>query len=128
MRSSRGANNARPPTAPGGKGIAPQTPAAEALLAFQLRAVGIEFVQQYIYAPPRRLRADFAFLRPRGLLVEIQGGVWTRKAHGSITGILADIDRLNAATLAHWALIRATPDMVRDGRALKLIEQALSDG
>ena len=100
---------------------------AEDLLAFQLRAVGIEFVQQYIYAPPRRLRADFAFLRPRGLLCEIQGGIFTktRNAHGSITGILADIDRLNAATLAGWRLIRATPDMVRDGRALKLIEAAL---
>ena len=98
---------------------------AEDLLAFQLTAVGIEFVRQHIYAPPRKLRADFAFLRPRGLLCEIQGGVYTRGAHGSITGILADIDRLNAATLAHWALVRVTPDMVRDGRALALIEQAL---
>ena len=100
---------------------------AEDLLAFQLRAVGIEFVRQYQYAPPRKFKADFGFLRPRGLLVEIQGGVFNRKAHGSITGILADIDRLNAATMADWRLLRFTPDMVRDGRALKLIEQALRD-
>ena len=107
--------------------IQPTGGAAEDMLAFQLRAVGIEFVRQYQYAPPRKLKADFAFLRPRGLLCEIQGGVYNRKAHGSITGILADIDRLNAATLADWRLIRATPDMVRDGRALALIEQALRD-
>ena len=100
---------------------------AEDLLAFQLRAVGIEFVRQYQYAPPRKLKADFAFLRPRGLLCEIQGGVYNRKAHGSITGILADIDRLNAATLAHWALVRVTPDMVKSGAALRLIEEVLRD-
>ena len=39
---------------------------AEDLLAFQLTAVGIEFERQYYYSPPRRLRADFAFLRPIG--------------------------------------------------------------
>ena len=100
---------------------------AESLLAFQLRAVGIEFVRQHQYAPPRKFRADFGFLRPRGLLVEIQGGVFNRKAHGSITGILADIDRLNAATMADWRLLRFTPDMVRDGRALAMIERALRD-
>ena len=100
---------------------------AEDLLAFQLRAVGIEFVRQYQYAPPRKFRADFAVLRPRGLLVEVQGGVFNRKAHGSIAGILADIDRLNTATMADWRLLRFTPDMVRDGRALAMIEQALRD-
>lgn len=98
---------------------------AEDLLAFQLTAVGIEHRRQYQYAPPRKLRADFAFLRPIGLLVEVQGGVYTRKAHGSITGILADIDRTNAATMAGWRMLRFTPDMVQDGSALKLIEAAL---
>ena len=100
---------------------------AEDLLAFQLCAVGIEFVRQYQYAPPRKLKADFAFLRPRGLLVEVQGGVYNRKAHGSITGILADIDRLNAATMADWRLLRFTPDSVKDGTALAVIERALRD-
>ena len=100
---------------------------AEDLLAFQLTAVGIEFERQYYYSPPRRLRADFAFLRPIGLLAEVTGGIWQRKAHGSITGILADIDRLNAATAAGWRMLRCTPEMVRDGSALKLIEAVLAD-
>lgn len=100
---------------------------AEDMLAFQLKAVGIEFRRQHLYAPPRKLRADFAFLRPNGLLVEVQGGIYTRRAHGSITGVLADIDRLNAATLADWRLLRVTPEMVHKGEALTLIETALAD-
>ena len=98
--------------------------AAEDTLAFQLRAAGIEFVQQYTYAPPRKFRADFSFPYAR-LLAEVQGGVYSRKAHGSITGVLADIERLNVATLAGWRLLRFTPQAVKSGEALQLIERAL---
>ncbi len=103
---------------------------AEDLLAFQIKAAGLpEPVRQYYYARPRRFRADFAWPSPPelSLLVEVQGGIWGRKAHGSISGVLADIDRLNAATLANWRLLRVTPDMVKDGRALALIEMALDE-
>lgn len=101
---------------------------AEDVLNFQLRAAKVpEFVRQYRYAPPRKFRADFAWVLPPpiGLLVEVQGGIYTRKAHGSVTGVLADIERLNVATLAGWRVIRVTPDMVKDGTALQLIEEAL---
>lgn len=100
---------------------------AEDLLAFQIKAAKLpEPARQYYYAPPRKLRADFAWPDAR-LLVEVQGGIWGRRAHGSISGVLADIDRLNAATLAGWRLLRVTPDMVvEDGRALALIERALA--
>ena len=99
--------------------------AAEDLLAFHLRAAGIEFVQQHAYAPPRKFRADFAFPYAR-LLVEVQGGVYSRKAHGSITGVLADIERLNTATLAGFRLLRFTPQAVKSGEALQLIERVLA--
>lgn len=101
--------------------------AAEDLLAFQIKAAKLpEPVRQHCYAPPRRFRADFAWLVPNGLLVEVQGGVYTRKAHGSITGVLADIERLNFATLYGWRLLRVTPQMIESGEALKLIEAALN--
>ena len=101
---------------------------AEDLLAFQIKAAGLpEPVRQYHYARPRKLRADFAW-PDAGLLVEVQGGLFSRRngAHGSIEGILADIDRLNEATLAGWRLLRASTDMVKDGRALALIERAFT--
>ena len=98
---------------------------AEDAFAFQLTAVGLcDFMRQYRYAPPRKLRADFAWPASR-LLVEVQGGIYTRQAHGSITGVLADIERLNAATLADWRMLRVTPDMVRSGEALGLVERVL---
>jgi very-short-patch-repair endonuclease len=99
--------------------------AAEDLMAWQLRAAGIEFVREYVYSPPRKFRADFAFPAAR-LLAEIQGGIFTGQAHGSVKGVLADIERLNAATLAGWRLLRFTPQAVKSGEALQLIERALS--
>jgi len=100
---------------------------AEDLLAWQIKAAGLpEPERQYHYAKPwRKLRADFAWPALH-LLVEVQGGIYNRRAHGSISGILADINRLNAATLAGWRLLRVTPDMVKDGVALALIEMALA--
>ena len=98
--------------------------AAEDMLAFHLRAAGIEFERQYAYSRPRKFRADFAFPAAR-LLAEIQGGVYSRQAHGSITGVLADIERLNVATLSGWRLLRFTPQAVKSGEALQLIERAL---
>lgn len=98
----------------------------------QLEADGFQFVRQAPYSAERRFRADFVVFGdnagvcaypncdcPRGawcfaahdpsrrLLVEVQGGVYTRQAHGSVTGVLADIDRLNAATLAGYRMLRA---------------------
>ena len=102
---------------------------AEDLLAWQIKAAGLpEPVRQYHYARPRRFRADFAWLLPPpfSLLVEVQGGIWVRKAHGSISGVLADIDRLNEATMHSWRVLWVTPDTVKDGSALALIERALS--
>lgn len=80
--------------------------------------------RQFLYAEGRKLRADFAWPEHR-LLLEAQGGVYTRQAHGSITGILADIDRSNAAVLNGWRMLRVTPEMVRSGQALELIRAAM---
>lgn len=99
---------------------------AEDLLAFQIKAAGLPAPErQYHYARPRKLRADFAWPEHR-LLVEVHGGIWARQAHGSIVGILADIDRLNEATMHSWRVLWVTPDTVKDGSALALIERALN--
>ena len=52
--------------------------------------------------------------------------MYSRKAHGSITGVLADIERLNTATLAGFRLLRFTPQAVKSGEALQLIERVLA--
>ena len=107
-----------------GKGMS-----AEDNLALQLKADGWMFTRQFYYAEPRRLRADFV-VQANGdaVLVEIQGGIYSRQAHGSVTGVLADIDRLNTATIAGWRMLRFTPAQVDDGTAITLIEAALKAG
>jgi len=102
---------------------------AEETLAFQLRAVGIRFEREVRFAPPRRWRADFAIAQSdderRTLLIEVDGGSWIGGRHTTGAGFEADCEKLNAATLAGYRVLRATPAMVNDGRALALIEKAL---
>lgn len=98
--------------------------AAEQELAFQLNAYGIPFERQFYYARPRKFRADFALPKHR-LLIEVVGGIYNGKAHGSVTGILADIERLNHATRAGYLMLRFTPDMIRSGEAMGWIQEML---
>jgi hypothetical protein len=107
---------------------------AEDLLAMHLAELGLHFVRQYRYAPPRKFKADFAvwdgpdwsrLADDRLCLIEVTGGIYSKQAHGSITGILKDNERLLEAFKAGWAMIRVTPDQVMTGEAKRLIEAAL---
>ena len=97
----------------------------EETLAAQLAQAGIPFEREYEYAHGRKFRADFALPAYR-LLVEVQGGVFTRKAHGSVTGVVADMARGNEAAIAGFFVLRVTPDEVADGDALALVRRFLA--
>ena len=75
--------------------------------------------RQYQFAPPRRFRADFAFIDQR-LLVEVDGQVHNIKAKHAI-----QCERDCIAAAHGWRVARVTPVMVRDGSALPLIQAAL---
>lgn len=98
----------------------------ERTLAWQMRVAGLPpFQQEYQFAlPARKWRADFAFIGPR-LLVEVEGAVWTGGRHTTGAGFVADLAKYNAAAIAGWVVVRVTGDMIADGTALALIEQAL---
>lgn len=87
----------------------------------------IPYWRQYRYVPGRQFRADFG-IPERKLLIEVQGGVFSRRAHGSITGVLKDNERLNQATLQGYRVLRFTPDEVMDGRAKETVAQCLKEG
>ena len=61
--------------------------------------------KEYRYARKRKFRVDFAYPEIR-MGIEIDGGIFNKKAHGSITGILNDIDRNNTAAMEGWTMIR----------------------
>ena len=105
---------------------------AEDELAYALSIAGEPFTaheRQYRYVPGRKFAADFAWPDAR-LLVEVQGGIYSGEAHGSISGIKADIERLNLATLNGYRLLRFIPPRAKDmdewiGETLATIEEAL---
>ncbi len=81
-------------------------------------------IREHRFAPPRRWRFDLAWPSLR-LALEIEGGTWTGGRHVRGKGYERDCEKYNAAGLAGWTVLRATTAMLRDGRALALLQQAL---
>jgi hypothetical protein len=115
--------------------------ALEQELALLLQAVGIIPWGRNVrkgFIPSRRLEADFLWRFPsgsqfRGLAVEVQGGVWFQKStstgfkkgHAHPASIERDCEKVCLAQLAGWIILPVTEKMIRDGRAVKWIEEIL---
>lgn len=98
-----------------------------ALLMIQLRANGVPMPthEELRFAPPRRWRADLAWL-PDRLLVELDGGVWSRGRHVRPEGYIRDAAKLNAAVCLGWRVLRFPSPMIGDGTAWRTIRDALA--
>lgn len=82
-------------------------------------------VREFRFAPNRKFRADFAW--PAWLLLcEMEGGVFTRQAHGSITGLLRDIEKYNLAATLGYRVIRCVPKDLTSDAFLATIRAALT--
>lgn len=85
---------------------------------------------EYSFHANRRWRFDFCW---KVLLVacEIEGGIWMKtstgfsKGHAHPKRFENDCEKYNEAALYGWTVIRVTPQMVRDGRAIEWLERAL---
>jgi len=105
----------------------------EEKLAFQIRATGLpEPVREYRFVPGRLYRADFAWPNHK-LLVEAEGGVFSRKGkgggwHQSVGGYLDDCRKYTLAALHGWRVLRYTAPEIRNGTAINEIEVALRGG
>lgn len=97
----------------------------EALLARQLRAVGInDYTREFKFAPGRRFRFDFAWWTQR-VAVECEGGIWTGGAHTRGKHYESDCEKYNLAALLGWRVFRFTSGMIKSGKAIETIERAL---
>lgn len=67
------------------------------------------------FHPSRKWRAD-AYLPEYNVLIEIDGGTWTNGRHNRAQGFEADCEKLNAAALLGYHVLRFTSNMVTDGR------------
>lgn len=61
------------------------------------------------------------------LIVEVEGGIWSGGAHVRGTGYEEDCIKYSEAAILGWCVVRVTTNMVRDGRALALVERALKE-
>ena len=83
--------------------------------------------EEWIFARPRKFRFDYAWPEIR-LALEVEGGVYTKQAHGSITGILRDMEKYNLAAVNGWRVLRVTPDKLHDLQTIALVAAAYRYG
>lgn len=100
----------------------------EALLALQLRAEGCAFLPQYKPIPDRKFAFDF-YVAP-DLLIEVNGGAWSKgkMGHNSGTGLQRDAEKASLAAVQGFRLIVATTEQVEKGQAIQWIAAARKHG
>lgn len=79
--------------------------------------------EEWIFASPRKFRFDYAWPEAR-LALEVEGGIFTKQAHGSITGILRDMEKYNLAAIHGWRVLRVVPNKLCDLQTLTMIANA----
>lgn len=67
--------------------------------------------EEYTFHPERKWRFDWAIPALK-IAIEYEGGIFMaegNKGHGSVGGILRDIEKYNEATVLGWRVIRVSP-------------------
>ncbi len=85
--------------------------------------------REYRFHATRKWRFDIAWPQLK-VALEREGSAWVNgrlvSRHRSDKGYAADCEKYNAAQVAGWMVVRATPVMLGDGRALAALLEALS--
>lgn len=85
---------------------------------------------EYRFHANRQWRFDFCW-KEHLVACEVEGGIWMQtetgrsKGHAHPKRFESDCEKYNEAALYGWLVIRVTPGMVRDGRAIDWLERAL---
>jgi len=98
----------------------------EVKLATALKALKIDFEQEFKFHPKRKWRADFHLVGKK-ILVEVEGGIWSRGRHTRGKGYIGDMEKYNAATMMGFQVIRFSTDQVKSGLAIQQIEKMVGD-
>lgn len=98
-----------PTGVPGGADAASKPTATLVALC---RAHGLpEPIPEFRFHASRKWRADYCWPDQR-IIVEIDGGIWTGGRHSGGTGQLRDMEKLNAAALLGFLVLRYTPQQM----------------
>ena len=105
----------------------------EEALGWQMEIAGIPRPErEFRFDAKRRWRFDFAWPATvigsdqhfGDLAIEVDGGTRTQGRHVRGSGYEADCEKVNEAQLQGWVVLRVTSEMVKDGRALRLVQRA----
>lgn len=101
------------------------------VLLDQIRLAKLPHPQlEYAFHANRQWRFDFCW-KQYLVACELEGGIWMKtksgysKGHAHPIRFEKDIEKYNEAAIYGWTVIRVTPQMVRDGRAIEWLERAL---
>jgi len=94
----------------------------ETKLARELKALKINFEQEFEFHPKRKWRADFHLVGKK-ILVEVEGAIWSGGRHTRGKGYIGDMEKYNAATMLGYQVIRFSTDQVKSGLAIQQIEK-----
>lgn len=100
--------------------------ALEETLLFQIKAMGLALPEkEYRFHETRRWRFDFAYPEYQ-LAVEVEGGTWAGGRHTRGSGYEKDCEKYNEAALRGWSVLRFTGSMIKSGKAVETLKEALS--
>ena len=99
----------------------------EETLLWQIKAAGLPMPErEYRAIKGRMFRFDFAWTEPNHrLLMEVNGGTYTKGAHSTGQGIARDYEKANLAVLQGWRVLSFDGKAVKDGTAVEVISKAL---
>jgi very-short-patch-repair endonuclease len=108
-------------------GLSTKGLSATTILDLWLKDMGyLDFEKEYRFAPPRRWRFDFAFPAWK-LAVEIEGGAFASGRHTRGVGFTNDLVKYNEALSRGWRVLRVSPQMVEDGRAMTWLQAVIAE-
>jgi very-short-patch-repair endonuclease len=90
----------------------------------QQAGIASRFQREYVFAPPRRWRFDFADVALK-IGLECDGGTWVQGRHSRGSGIAKDNEKMNMAALIGWKVFRFDGNAIKDGTALRWVHAAL---
>ncbi len=98
---------------------------AEALLLEQVKRKGWpSFEREFRFDAVRRWRFDLCSPTIK-LGIEIEGAIWSGGRHVTGKGYIADMEKLNAAAMDGWTVLRFSVQQVENGYALEKIKEYL---
>lgn len=80
--------------------------------------------REYRFHPTRKWRFDFAFVEAK-LAIECEGGIWQGGRHTRGAGFEKDCEKMNAAAVLGWRVLRFTPGLLKRD-PVRIIRQCLT--